>query len=156
MLPNAQLGSVWIEHIVVETENWKHCNKIIFKCVNSTVELIFNLFKCMNSIATVHEYWFLSSAQYTHVILLFMRWKKKKKKRWNWNAQNVQSKQVLSETFLTLPMDVGLRLNHVNFYLLVWFFHLLFSLYLHKLIIIFYTCKKLTLKLLLRQYFLER
>ena len=25
-----------------ETENWKHCSKIIFKCVNSTVGLIFN------------------------------------------------------------------------------------------------------------------
>ena len=25
-----------------ETENSKHCSKIIFKCVNSTVELIFN------------------------------------------------------------------------------------------------------------------
>ena len=27
-------GSVWISLIA---ENWKHCNKIIFKCVNSTV-----------------------------------------------------------------------------------------------------------------------
>ena len=25
-----------------ETENWKHCSKIIFKYVNSAVELIFN------------------------------------------------------------------------------------------------------------------
>ena len=25
-----------------ETENWKYCNKIIFKCVNSTVGPIFN------------------------------------------------------------------------------------------------------------------
>ena len=25
-----------------ETENWKHCNKIIFKCVNNAVEPIFN------------------------------------------------------------------------------------------------------------------
>ena len=25
-----------------ETENWKHCSKIIFKCVNSAVRLIFN------------------------------------------------------------------------------------------------------------------
>ena len=27
---------------VVEIENWKHCSKIIFKCVNSVVGLIFN------------------------------------------------------------------------------------------------------------------
>ena len=26
----------------VETENWKHCSKIIFKCMNSTVGPIFN------------------------------------------------------------------------------------------------------------------
>ena len=35
------LGSVWIE-LFTEIENWKFCNKIIFKCVNSTVWLIFN------------------------------------------------------------------------------------------------------------------
>ena len=42
-------GSVWIELIVAEnlklkTENWKHCSKIIFKCVNSIVDPIFNIF----------------------------------------------------------------------------------------------------------------
>ena len=26
----------------METENWKHCNKIIFKCVNNIVGFIFN------------------------------------------------------------------------------------------------------------------
>ena len=26
----------------LKTENWKHCSKIIFKCVNSTVRPIFN------------------------------------------------------------------------------------------------------------------
>ena len=37
-------GSVWIELIFAETENWnwKHCNKIIFKYVNSIVGPIFN------------------------------------------------------------------------------------------------------------------
>ena len=28
----------------LKTENWKHCNKIIFKCVNSIVRPIFNIF----------------------------------------------------------------------------------------------------------------
>ena len=32
--PNIHLGSVWI---LLITENWKHCSKIIFKCVSSTV-----------------------------------------------------------------------------------------------------------------------
>ena len=37
-------GSVWIEFIFAETENWnwKHCSKIIFKCMNSIVGPIFN------------------------------------------------------------------------------------------------------------------
>ena len=37
-------GSVWIELIFAETENWnwKHYSKIIFKCMNSAVEPIFN------------------------------------------------------------------------------------------------------------------
>ena len=33
------LGYVWILFIV---ENWKHCNKIIFRCVNSIVRHSFN------------------------------------------------------------------------------------------------------------------
>ena len=33
------LGFIWIQ---LKTENWKHCSKIIFKCVNSTVRSIFN------------------------------------------------------------------------------------------------------------------
>ena len=37
------IGSVWIELIFAEIENWnwKHCSKIIFKCVNSAVRLNF-------------------------------------------------------------------------------------------------------------------
>ena len=38
------LGSVWIELILLKlkTKNLKHCSKIIFKYVNSTVGPIFN------------------------------------------------------------------------------------------------------------------
>ena len=38
------LESVWIELIIAEIENWKYCSKIIFKCVNSIVGPIFNIF----------------------------------------------------------------------------------------------------------------
>ena len=31
------LWSVWIQLIFAEIENWKHCSKIIFKCINSVV-----------------------------------------------------------------------------------------------------------------------
>ena len=34
------LRSVWIQ--LIFAENWKHCSKTIFKCVNSTVGPIFN------------------------------------------------------------------------------------------------------------------
>ena len=34
------LEFVWIEFIVIKTENWKHCSKIIFKCVNYVVGLV--------------------------------------------------------------------------------------------------------------------
>ena len=56
----AYYGSVWIELIVAETENWKYCSKIIFKCVNSVVGPIFNIFKYVNSACTVHKQWILS------------------------------------------------------------------------------------------------
>ena len=46
---------VGIELIFAETENWKYCSKVIFKCVNSTVRPIFNIFKYMNSACTVRE-----------------------------------------------------------------------------------------------------
>ena len=41
---NELLGCVWIEFILLKlkTENWKHCSKIIFKCVNSAAGPIFN------------------------------------------------------------------------------------------------------------------
>ena len=38
------LGSVWIQPILLKTENRKHYSKIIFKCVNSFVGPIFNYF----------------------------------------------------------------------------------------------------------------
>ena len=69
------VGSVRIQLILLKTENCKHCNKIISKCVNSAVGPIFNIFflnklvigpvnsalcllhsesMCMNSAVTVH------------------------------------------------------------------------------------------------------
>ena len=72
------VGSVQIQLILLKTENWKHCKKIIFKCVNSAVGPIFNFFflnkvvvgpvnsalcllysesMCMNSAVTIHTLW---------------------------------------------------------------------------------------------------
>ena len=63
----------------LKTENWKHCNKIIFKCVNSAVRPIFNIFKCVNSSATVREQWFLSL--YNKFMWFYCLCAKKKKKK---------------------------------------------------------------------------
>ena len=79
-----QLWSVWIELIVAETEKWKHCSKIIFKCVNSVVGPIFNIFKFINSAATVCEQWFLSL--YSKFMWFYCSCVEKKKKK----TQNVE------------------------------------------------------------------
>ena len=67
------VGSVRIQHILQITENWKHCCKIIFKCVNRDVGPNFNIYfwikwlqalcllhfesMCMNSVVTIHTLW---------------------------------------------------------------------------------------------------
>ena len=68
------VGSIWIQLILLKTENRKRCSKITFKCVNSAVGHIFKIFlnkmvvgpvnsalcllysesMCMNSAVTVH------------------------------------------------------------------------------------------------------
>ena len=59
-----------------ETENWKHCNKIIFKYVNSTVGPIFNekiaekwnLWvheQCTDALFTVEKSTFAATVQWT-------------------------------------------------------------------------------------------
>ena len=51
------VGSVQIELILLKLENYKHCNKIIFKRVNSAVGPILNIFfwiKCLLFLWTVH------------------------------------------------------------------------------------------------------
>ena len=89
------VGSVPIQLILLKTESWKHCNKIILKCVNSAVAPIFNIFflkkvvigavnstfcllhnesMCMNSTVTVHTGW------------------KKKKKRETSNSKSRRAK----------------------------------------------------------------
>ena len=51
--------SIWIKLIIIEIENSKHYSKFFFKCVNSAVGSIFNIFKCVNSACTVQQ-WILS------------------------------------------------------------------------------------------------
>ena len=51
------LGSVWIEIILLKlkTENWKHCSKIIFKCVNSIVGPILMKKLIKSGVCGTHE-----------------------------------------------------------------------------------------------------
>ena len=88
----------------LKTENWKHCSKIIFKCVNSTVGPIFNekidkkwnlwvheqciyawfMKNWSNIAATVHVQYMNSSRLWG--ITRVLQKKKKKSKRRNGNA----------------------------------------------------------------------
>ena len=96
----AHYGSVEIELIVAETENWKHYNKIIFKYVNSVVGLIFNIFKYVNSTATVHKQYYYSVAT-----VIIVPWPKAKHVKWGgekqWknatqdSTENAESKRAL-------------------------------------------------------------
>ena len=73
-----RVGSFRIQLILLKTKNWKHYGKIIFKCVNSAVGPIFNIFLlkkvvvgpvscalfllqsesiCMNGVVKVHTRW---------------------------------------------------------------------------------------------------
>ena len=79
-LKDVHICNVWIELIIVETENWnwKHCSKIIFKCVNSVVGLIFNEKFAKKWILWIRE-------QCTNALFIMEKstsagWTKKKKK----------------------------------------------------------------------------
>ena len=75
------LGSVWIQLIFAETKNWnwKHCNEIIFKCVNSTVRPIFNEKVAESVICGTCEQ--CTGALFTINLSTIVGWTKKKKKR---------------------------------------------------------------------------
>ena len=44
------IGSVWIQIILLKTKNWKHCSKIIFECVKNYCSLFFLLFICLGAL----------------------------------------------------------------------------------------------------------
>ena len=111
-------GSVWIELILLnlKTENWKHCSKIIFKSVNSTVGPIFN-----EKVAKKCNLWVRKQYTYTlftvesqHLRLLFNEQcmnsncitpklvKKKKKKGTKTQLQNADAASVESKHTLYL------------------------------------------------------
>ena len=85
----------------LKTENWKHCSKIIFKCVNSTVRPIFNIFfmnkvavGLINSIATVLLQYCYSTATVLFVpSFLQNAWNEKKKKRRRQTQVSAESKR---------------------------------------------------------------
>ena len=83
---------VWIELIFAEIENWnwKHCSEISFKCVNSTVEPIFN-----KKIIEKCNLW--DSKQYTDALFIadkvnYCGWTQKKKKKRKTQLQNAAPK----------------------------------------------------------------
>ena len=93
--PNVHLGFVWILLIV---ENWKHCSKIIFKCVNSTVGPNFKV-----------VLW----KKYLRVLWIVNRTHQKNVGHWTWMLDAL-SKQSLSLHYNTTqnssPLTIATRL----------------------------------------------
>ena len=61
----------------LKTENWKYYSKIIFKCVNSIVGLIFNIFNTW----TVHKQYMNSESMWGYCLRAEKKKKKKHKRR---------------------------------------------------------------------------
>ena len=86
----------------VETENWKHCSKIIFKYVNSIMRLIFN--------EKVDKKWSLWDLWTVHLCTVYKRpvnscgWRKKKKRKRRRNTfkcyPNIHIGSLLGERYL--------------------------------------------------------
>ena len=77
------VGSIRMQHILQKTENWKHCCKIIFKCVNSDVGPIFNIsfrIKWLSVLWIVQFFYCIVNPCAWTVLLLFIRFDKNKKK----------------------------------------------------------------------------
>ena len=89
-------GSVWIQLILMKTENWKHYSKIIFKCVNSSVGPIFNFFFLNKAIVdSVNSAW---------IVLLFLETVKRvhQKKKGKENVKRKNARCRLSSQMHTM------------------------------------------------------
>ena len=125
---------VYLDRIYfAETKNWKHCSKIIFKCVNNTVGSIFNekvaekynlwvREQCTYTLFTVgsqHLRLLLINSAWTVTALLQNAWKQKKEKEkkerkcnfTNTDAASVESKRTLISTKLDNKVDSTTRLK---------------------------------------------
>ena len=81
-----------------KTENWKHCSKIIFKYVNSTMGPIFNekiaekwnlwvRKQCMDALFTMEKSTFAATVQWTvTVATLLLKRVKRETQPWTWNS----------------------------------------------------------------------
>ena len=96
----SHIGCVWIELILLKlkTENWKHCSKIIFKCVNSAVGPNFNekidkkwnLWvheQCIRALFIADQSKVAATVAWTVAACGKNAWKKKKKKKENPETQ---------------------------------------------------------------------
>ena len=97
------MGVFGLNLLLLKTENWKHCSKIIFKCVNSIVGPIFNIFlireQCMHSVWTVYTLFItvkiVSQSQQ-------MREKKKEQKTWTYKRGRGAQTPPISKNFYSL------------------------------------------------------
>ena len=110
----------------LKTENWKHCSKIIFKCINSVLGPV-------NSTWAVHKQYMNNVFGPLHGKIMWFycsRKKKKKKKAWKrkmWTRDSVDSKRVLYMTncnfylFLLFSFNFGSRSHLTISPIVCWF-----------------------------------
>ena len=98
-----KLGSVWIELIFVEIENWnwKHCNKIIFKCINNAVKPIFNKKVAERGKMRYSNYWHL-----LHKILIVLTLGVKKYNHYKKKDKIMHCERVTSQVQYDLHVQI--------------------------------------------------
>ena len=84
-------------NITYFVENWKHCNKIIFKCVNSTIRPSFKVFFLKKYFRVP---WIVYGTHWKNIILHLKTWnallkKKKKNMKHNHKCFSALSKKIL-------------------------------------------------------------
>ena len=80
--------------ILLKTKNWKHCKKIIFKCMNSAVWSIFN-----ENFVEKKDLWVMWTVHEIHWKIHFTCWNTFLKKKQNKNMQNPDAGDPLTNTF---------------------------------------------------------
>ena len=97
-------GSVWIQS---KTYNWKHCSKIIFKCVNITVGPIFN--------EKIAEKWCLWILWTVHGCTIHAEKSTKSAKKKNWKRRKCNPNRTFVSFFFSFFFFLFLKVLNSSY-----------------------------------------